>query len=47
MLTIINGTENYEALKTSLSDLITEVRELKSITVDGMTFQIEYFFVVT
>lgn len=43
-LAIINGTEDYEALKNSLSDLIKEVTELKSITVNELTFEIEYFF---
>ena len=45
-LAIINGTENYKALKNTLSDLIKEVTELKSITVNELTFEIEYFFVV-
>ena len=42
-IAIINGTENYEALKTAMSDVITEVKELKSVTVNELTFQIEYF----
>ena len=42
-LAIINGTEKYESLKTALSDLIMEVRDLKSVTVDDLTFKIEYF----
>ena len=43
-IAIINGTENYDHLKTSLSDIIKEVEELKSITVNGTTFEVTFFF---
>ena len=43
-IAIINGTENYHHLKTSLSDIIKEVEELTSITVNSTTFQVIFYF---
>ena len=42
-IAIINGSENYDALKAALSDIIKEVTELTEIEVNGITFKIEYF----
>ena len=43
-IAIINGTENHHHLKTSLSDIIKEVEELISITVNSTTFQVIFCF---
>ena len=43
-IAIINGTENYDLLKMSLSDIIKEVEQLTSLTVYDITFQVTYFF---
>ena len=42
-LAIINGTEDYELLKTSLSDLVEEVEHLSSIMIKGVTVPIEFY----
>ena len=34
-IAIINGTENYDHLKMSLSDIIKDAEELKSVTING------------
>ena len=43
-IAIINGIENYDHLKMSLSDIIKEVEKLKSLTINGITFQIRFYF---
>ena len=43
-IAIINGTENYDHLKMSLSDIIKEVEQLKSLTINGITFQVTFYF---
>ena len=43
IIAIINGSENYDALKAALSDIIKEVTELTEIEVNGITFKTEYF----
>ena len=40
---IINGTEKYKHLKSALVDIIKEVSELKTLSVDQNKFEIEYF----
>ena len=42
-LAIINGTEDYDLLKISLSDLVEEVKCLSSIMIKGVTFPIEFY----
>ena len=42
-IAVINGTEDYELLKTSLSDIIEEIRTLSSITMNNVTFPIAYY----
>ena len=46
-IAIINGSENYECLKIAFADIITEVCELKILTVNQHNFEIEYFYAVT
>ena len=43
MIAIKNGTEDYELLKTSLSDVVEEIKTLSSITINDVTFPIEYY----
>jgi len=40
-LAIINGTEKLNTLKTALADIIKEVSELKTLSVDQNKFEIE------
>ena len=42
-LAIINSTEDYDLLKTLLSDLVEEVKHLSSMTIEGVTFPIEFY----
>ena len=42
-IAIINSTESYEVLATTLSDIRDEVKKLTSVEVDGHNFSIEYF----
>lgn len=42
-LTIINGTEDYDLLRTSLSDLIEEVKNMSSLMIGDVTFPIEFY----
>ena len=42
-IVIINGTEDFDLLRESLSDLIEEVKTLSSITVNNLTLPIEYY----
>ena len=42
-IAIINSTESYDVLATTLSDICDEVKTLTSIEVSGHTFHIEYF----
>ena len=42
-LAIINGTEDYDLLKTSLSDLVEEVKHLSSVMIKGVIFPIKFY----
>ena len=42
-IAIINGSEKYEHLETALRDVIAEVCELQTLTVNHYVFEIEYF----
>ena len=42
-LAIFKEPESYDSLKKCLSDFISEVEQLKSIEVNGMTFEIDYY----
>jgi hypothetical protein len=42
-IAILQGPEDYNALATSLSDIVKETSELQSIEVDGKEHNIEYF----
>ena len=42
-LAILQGPEDYNALATSLSDIVKEASELQSIEIDGKEHNIEYF----
>ena len=42
-LAIIQEPENYSSMKNALQDIVTEVKSLHTITVNGMCFTIEYF----
>ena len=45
-LAIINGTEKYELLQMALADIIKEVNELKTLSIDQHHFEIEFFCAV-
>ena len=40
----INGSEGYELLKSLLSDIIEEIKTLSLITMNDVTFTIDYYF---
>ena len=42
-LAIFKEPEDYESLRKSLSDLLIEISELKTIKVNGESFELEYF----
>lgn len=42
-LAIFKEPETYEALKNALCDIVSDVESLSSITVNGITFSIEYY----
>ena len=42
-IAIINGCEGYDLLANALSDIRNEVLQLKSVSLDGLDFPIEYF----
>lgn len=42
-LIIINGTVDYDVLRTSLSDLIEEVKHLSTLMINDVTFPIEFY----
>ena len=42
-IAIINSTESYDVLATTLSDICDEVKRLTTVEVDNHTFCIEYF----
>ena len=42
-IVIINGTEYFDLLRESLSDFIEEIKTLSLITVNNLTFPIEYY----
>ena len=44
VLAILKTSENYDNLKESLSDLTQEMSKLNKVTVEGKTYNIEYFF---
>ena len=41
-IAIIKGTEDYDTLKTALSDLSKEIEELTTMTINHVTYTIEY-----
>ena len=43
ILAILQGPEDYNALATSLSDIVKEASELQSIEIKGKEHNIEYF----
>ena len=43
LLAILKCPENYDSLKESLEDILKEASELKSVSINGRTHQIEYF----
>ena len=43
VLAILKTSENYDNLKESLSDLTQEMSKLNKVTVEGKTYNIEYF----
>ena len=43
VLAIIKTTEEYNSIRDSLSDLIEEMRILKSVEVNGVEYELEYF----
>lgn len=43
VLAILKTSENYDNLKESLSDLTQEMLKLNKVTVEGKTYNIEYF----
>ena len=42
-IAILRTTENYEDLKLELRDIVNEVNTLKNITVDDISYEIEWF----
>ena len=42
-IAILRITENYEDLRLELQDIVNEINTLKSITVDGVSYEIERF----
>ena len=42
-LAIMQIPEKYDSLATSLSNIVDEARDLTSITVDGITYPIQYY----
>ena len=42
ILAVFKQPESYNCLKLALADIINEAKELKTITIDGMTFEIAY-----
>lgn len=42
-IALLNTTENYDNLTEALENIANEVKTLQSITVDGITFTVEYF----
>ena len=42
-IAILRATENYEDLKIELRDIVNEVNTLKNITVDDVSYKIEWF----
>jgi len=43
VLALINTTEDYNYLQEALRDIAEEIKNTTSITVKGLTFEIEYF----
>lgn len=47
VLALINTNENYDGLKDATEDICDEIKHTPFVEVDGITFTIEYFFVLT
>ena len=42
-ITLINTTEDYNNLLEALENIVKEIESLQSITVDGITFTVDFF----